>query len=427
MSKLTKTYSVRDPIYGMIELNALEWDVINSPPFQRLRRIRQLAWTDYVYPGAMHTRFEHSLGVCHVATKLFESIRQKDEDILRSDYGFKEGGFERQRQVIRLAALIHDLGHGPLSHAAEDCFPLDARTGERYTHEQYSAALLRYYVKDVIDNHPINKNNYNITYDDIASLFVGEPASAATVVWKELVSGQMDADRMDYLRRDSYHSGVSYGKFDLDRVVNTVCLCEADEGSGHVIGIEADGIHAVEGLLIARYMMFTQVYFHKTRVIYDFHYDHALKHLLAECGGTFPAPTESEIGDYLEWDDWRVLSAIKNAARENAHCHSIKDRDHYRLVYYTPECPTLEDITRFDQICRKMDGLEVVALDAKKSWYKFQKEEVRLRERIARKYVSVPLAERSPVVKGLQTVNQRRLYVKAFDRRAAEQRLEKMI
>lgn len=311
MSKFSKTFSVRDPIYGMIDLNALEWEIVNSPPFQRLRRIKQLAWTDYVYPGAMHTRFEHSLGVCHVATRLFESIQSKDGDILRSDYGFKDGGIERQKQVIRLGALIHDLGHGPLSHAAEDCFPNDPKKERPYTHEQYSAACLRYYISDIIENHPINRNNYNITYDEIASLFVEDSASAATVVWKELVSGQMDADRMDYLRRDSYHAGVSYGRFDLDRVINTVCLCEADEGTGHVIGIEADGIHAVEGLLIARYMMFTQVYFHKTRVAYDYHYDQALKHLLKDREGTFPAPTESGIKEYLEWDDWRVWRALR--------------------------------------------------------------------------------------------------------------------
>ncbi|WP_166652365.1 HD domain-containing protein [Enterovirga rhinocerotis] len=406
----------------MIEFNPLEWEIINSAPFQRLRRIKQLAWTDYVYPGASHTRFEHSLGVCHTATRLFEGIATKDADLLRTEHGFDEAGLKRQKQIIRLAALTHDLGHGPLSHAAEESFPVNEETGKRFVHEQYSAAAVKYKLADIIENHPINKNNYGIKFSDISSMFEGSADVGKSIVWKDIIAGQMDADRMDYLLRDSYHTGVTYGRYDLDRVVNTVCLCDDEDGFGHVIGVEDDGIHAVEGLLIARYMMFTQVYFHKTRVIYDHHYAEAASHVLEKHGGTFPSPNEGEIEEYLKWDDWRMLSEIASES-SNASCSAICSRDHHRLIFNTPEVPGLEDLEKFDEVKAKLDDLDIVIRDAKKSWYKFQREEIRLREPFGRGVRSVPLATRSPVVNGLQTVNQRRIYVAQNERAEALHRL----
>src|SRR5262249_5542250 len=156
-SRPMKIFEVRCPIHGFIKLNELEWDIVNSSPFQRLRRIRQLGWTDYVYPGAMHTRFEHSLGVCHTATRIFETIAEKDGDGLQSEYSFTEAGIERQRQIIRLGALLHDLGHGPFSHAAEELLPAKS-ADERYSHEDYSSAIADQCLKDMIENHPLNKN-----------------------------------------------------------------------------------------------------------------------------------------------------------------------------------------------------------------------------------------------------------------------------
>lgn len=125
MPETSEPYEIRDPVHGFIRLNRLEWDVINQPVFQRLRRIRQLAWTDMVYPGATHSRFEHSLGVMHVASRLFDALERRSKDILCSgDYGYGDDSLGRQRRIIRLAALLHDLGHGPFSHAAEELLPL---------------------------------------------------------------------------------------------------------------------------------------------------------------------------------------------------------------------------------------------------------------------------------------------------------------
>ncbi|MGH6872687.1 MAG: HD domain-containing protein [Rhizomicrobium sp.] len=409
-------YEIRDPIHGFVRLNQLEWDIINHASFQRLHRIRQLAWTDLVYPGAMHTRFEHSLGVMHVASRLFDAVVRRSGDVLKADYGLDDGMLSRQRRIIRMAALLHDVGHGPFSHAAEDVFPLrDDGTG-RYQHEDYSDAIVRDAVSDVIDNHREAKAS-GIGIDDILSIFSGLPATSGSLVWKDIVSGQMDADRMDYLLRDAHHAGVQYGRYDLDRLVYAVQLCEEPGDHGHHIGVDEDGIHAVEGLLIARYMMFTQLYFHKTRSILDYHYEECLKHLLKESGGVFPLP--SSVGKFLEWDDWRVAGAIA-AGHAGPHGKMLKDRMHYRKVFNTSEVMGQKDVEVVSELTEKLAPLGGVLRDASKSWYKAGPDEIRVRCTSGGIVRVVPLASLSPVVSGLKAVNQRRLYVPTANRAKAE-------
>ena len=145
------------------------------------------------------------------------------------------------------------------------------------------------------------------------------------------------ASHSRYLLCDSLHAGVSYGRYDLDRIAGTITLCEDPETGNHVIGIENGGIHAVEGLLIARYMMFTQVYFHKTRTIYDYHLVEALKEILKPSGGTFPSTASAgDIRKYIEWDDWKVLGAIKDS-KAGKHGEVLFNRNHYRRVFETSE------------------------------------------------------------------------------------------
>src|ERR1700726_629419 len=123
MADAHKTYEIRCPVHGFIRLNDWEWNVISQPAFQRLRRIRQLAWTDYVYPGAMHTRFEHSLGVMNTATLLYDAILRTSGEVLQKDLAYDEDGLKRDRQLVRFAALLHDVGHSPFSHGSEELLP----------------------------------------------------------------------------------------------------------------------------------------------------------------------------------------------------------------------------------------------------------------------------------------------------------------
>ena len=329
---------------------------------------------------------------------------------------------DRLHKLLRFAALLHDIGHSPFSHAGEDVFPEKKGTYKRYVHEEYSAAIVRYQLRDVIENHESNRN-YKINADEVADFLDGSSTTFDVVLWRDLISSQMDGDRMDYLLRDSYHAGVNYGKYDLNRLIATVRIIErpGDSGGGYSIGIDEDGIHAAEGLILARYMMFTQLYFHKTRVIYDYHLIEAIRSVLSNHGGSFPSPDNHENVDlYLEWDDWRVLGAIA-AGEGKEHGNFLINRTHYRKLRETKEVPGLEDLEWIEALFQKLEPLGAIRRDADKSWYKFQKlnEEVLVDKESGRRLEGVsvvPLSEMSPVIKGLQSVMQSRIYV-PYERR----------
>lgn len=422
---MTRRYELRDPIHGFIEIDDWEREIINQPAFQRLRRIKQLAWTDMVYPGATHTRFEHSLGVMHTATRLFDAICARSGDTLESVLHYRGDGLGRLRRLIRLAALLHDIGHAPFSHAGEDILPARTEKGKRWVHEEYSAAIVEHALADVIENHPINQRNYGLKVSDIRGFFLETPSSAS-LLWRDLVSSQMDADRMDYMLRDSYHAGVAYGRYDLDRVVATIALVERPDGEGFAIGVDEDGIHAVEGLILARYMLFTQVYFHKTRVIYDYHLVEALKTVLAEHGGSLPAPdSRDNVFEYLAWDDWRVLGALAEG-KGGEHGLRLRDRDHYRKVYETVEVPTPTQLKELGQIETRLtgNGIETVRRNAEKSWYKFEKPSDEIwvqRSSGAGRNKVDNLSSLRTVVAKLEPVRQARLYVRQDQRDAAQE------
>ncbi len=422
-----KFYEIRDPIHGFVKINDWERDIINQPAFQRLRRIKQLAWTDMVYPGASHTRFEHSLGVMHVVTQLIEAIIERQKDYLHNHLRYTDGSLERLKTVLRLAALLHDVGHAPFSHAAEDVFPARPGGDDAFEHEEYSAAITEHQLADVIEKHPAN--HFRIQVSDITAFFLGNSTDRDCQIWGDLLSSQLDGDRMDYLLRDSYHAGVNYGRYDLNRVAATVKLIQRPNSDEYTLGIDEDGIHATEGLILARYMMFTQLYFHKTRVIYDYHLVEALKAILQPHGGVFPAPTSAEeVTEYLKWDDWKVSGEIA-AGNAGIHGEILKTRNHYRMICSSAEVPDINELERFDQIEREMAAIGGIRKSAGKSWYKFKKLDDEILVHLSSSGTLtevVPLSQRSPVVKGLEAVNQSRIYVPMERREEAKEILKRM-
>jgi uncharacterized protein len=366
-----KRYEFRCPVHGFIELNHWERSIVDTPEFQRLRRIRQLAWTEYTYPGATHTRFEHTLGVMHVASRIYEAVVRRSRRLLEETQAYDDAGISRDHQLVRLAALLHDVGHSPFSHAGEDLFPIDAKRNRRSKHEHYSAAVVRLLLKDAIETHPFNQS-FHFTADEIAS-FLDGTLTTRSVIWREIVSSQMDADRMDYLLRDSLHAGVQYGRYDLDRVISTMQVVQLPGDDGEPlaprIGISEGGWHAAEALVLARYFMFTQVYFHKTRIAYDIHVREALKDLL-QPSGEFPGLSSADsLREYLAWDDWKVLGLIA-AGGGGPHGERLRKRNHYREVFRTVEVPNLDELTELEELKAALGDLVVATYSANSSWYK---------------------------------------------------------
>jgi uncharacterized protein len=425
-----RLYEIRCPVHGFITINDWEREIIEQPAFQRLRRIRQLAWTDQVYPGAMHTRFEHSLGVLHVATRLYETIVERSRDILRSELAYDEQGLRRERILVRLAALLHDVGHAPFSHAAEDLFPpvdpeglsriADGETDKvkRFKHESYSAAIIRTHLREAIENHPLN-HNYEFKADQIANLLEGNTRAGRAVLWREIISGQLDADRMDYLIRDSVHTGVDYGKFDWRRLVNSVELVPGGENQGLRLGVGEGGFHAAEGLVIARYFMFTQVYFHKTRVAYDIHLRNALSEVLP--GGMFPRPEGVHLDEYLSWDDWKILGLLASGAGGD-HGRRLAYRDHYREVFHTRESPMADDLALLSRVRTALGDLLKSEAMSETSTYKLGKPDIPIVSDNPGRAVR-PLSGYSSVVRGLQPVGKTMLYCRKEDVDEAKRRV----
>lgn len=367
----------------------------------------------------MHTRFEHSLGVMHMATMLYDGIVERSGDLLESELGYTKDGFGRYRTLVRMTALLHDVGHSPFSHAGEEVFPCKPEQKDRYEHEEYSAEIIRRHFADVIANHPANVN-YGLSSEDIAALLEGSPEARGSLFWRDLVTSQMDADRMDYLLRDSHHAGVHYGRYDWRRLVQTVEVVPSINDGGLRLGVAEGGWHAAEALILARYFMFTQVYFHKTRVAYDYHLQEALKDMLPD--GHFPAPVDDNIDEYLEWDDWRVLRNLKEG-RGGEHGTRIVARDHFREAVHTPEVPSEEESDLLDRQREILDDLVAAEIPAEKSWYKLGPTDIPVYTEGPKREVK-PLSTFSSVARGVEAIRQIHLYVRQENHKEVEDRLQ---
>jgi HD superfamily phosphohydrolase len=226
---------IRDPIHGYIKITDEERELIDSIFIQRLRRIHQLAGAYLVYPGGVHTRFEHVIGTMHVAGLIGQSVAGKaglrDDDI----------------QELRIAALLHDVGHGPFSHLFEEV--LSEKT--ELSHEDISQRIVS--ESDIAD--VLRRNGHRPS--KMSELCVGK--SKGQPFLNQAIAGGLSADMMDYLLRDTYFTGVEYGKVDIQRVIDSLGV----SSDGHLM-LERAALYAFEALLIARYEMFKAVYFHRT-------------------------------------------------------------------------------------------------------------------------------------------------------------------
>ena len=324
------THEIRDPIHIFITLDSAEREVLDSYPVQRLRHIHQLAMEYLVYPGATHKRFEHALGVMELAGRVYDVITRSDlvHDRVRQllPQIFNEHERIYWRRVLRMAALCHDIGHLPFSHAAEHELLPDG-----WTHESMTERL-------ILSDEMIQiwqSVTPPLRASDIAKLSVGPEKLSESgftdweAVLSEIIVGNaFGVDRMDYLLRDSLHAGVQYGRFDHYRLIDTLRILPEGENSDQpTLGLEAGGIHSAEALLLARYSMFSQVYLHPVRRAYDLHLKDFLKEWLPN-----GIPTDTD--DFLNLTDVEVLAAIRKMTRDNSDsAKRIAERQHFKVAY----------------------------------------------------------------------------------------------
>lgn len=237
--RLFETKVFRDPIHGYIRIyHQTIWQMINTKEMQRLRRIHQLGGTHQVYQTAEHSRFTHSLGVYEVVRRMLEL---EAFDGLLEDY---------DRLTVLLSALLHDVGHGPFSHCFENVF-------SGHSHEWYTCQII---LDQSTEVHQVMAKMDPKLPEDVASVIAKTHPNALLV---QMISSQIDGDRMDYLLRDSYFSGTAYGRFDLERILRTLRVHE-----GKIVFKES-GIQAVENYILARYHMYWQVYYHPVTRSYE--------------------------------------------------------------------------------------------------------------------------------------------------------------
>jgi HD superfamily phosphohydrolase len=319
--------SIRDPVHGFVRADPLETALINSRPVQRLRFIHQLGFTFLVFPGAEHSRFGHVIGAMHLAGRVYDALCSKSNGMLPGESRAPE------RRLTRVAALLHDLGHAPFSHSAEDLF------AERIDHEEMTRRLLgSAEIEEIFARH-----GEGLGTADVRRLLRGGGTPTERLLAK-IVSGELDVDKMDYLLRDSLFCGVRYGTYDLERLLDTMLPIEDPQTGEWGVGVDEGGVHALEALVMARYYMFTQVYFNATGKALELH----LNEWLEERGIRWPAEPEA----FLTQDDVSVWSALRTS--DGVHAHALVERRHFPVAFETREHLPPEEKERFEALLPRM-------------------------------------------------------------------------
>ncbi|WP_396193995.1 HD domain-containing protein [Flavobacterium sp.] len=294
MSQTNKLKIFNDPIYGFITIpNSLVYDLVQHPYFQRLRRISQMGLSYLVYPGAHHTRFHHALGAMHMMQQAVEVLRFKGVVISKEE-----------ENALYIAILLHDIGHGPFSHAMEHSIV------EEVNHEAISLLFM----------NQLNEE-FNGQLSLAIKVFKGEYHRKFML---QLISSQLDMDRMDYLKRDSFYSGVAEGNINSDRLIQMMNVVD------DVLVMEEKGIYSIEKFLMARRLMYWQAYLHKTSLVAELTLTKTLqraKELLqkgvnVDCSGplkyfmehkvTLENFSTADLDTFAQLDDFDIISALKN-------------------------------------------------------------------------------------------------------------------
>jgi uncharacterized protein len=300
---MPKTYwgEIKDPVHGYVYITEAEKHVIDTYPMQRLRRLRQLAGSEYVYPGANHTRFEHSLGVMFLAGQVLDNPHVSqvvdDQDIAK----------------CRVAALLHDIGHGPFSHVFEHL--LVKNLGR--THEDNTRWLIEESeVGDELDKLGFNRK-------EVAALAVGKMRQDGKAFLNQIISSAVDVDKMDFIVRDTYHTGAEYGFIDVFRLIHALDVMDGN------LSVELGALSALEAFMIARIESFKSIYFHRVGRAAQIMLSCAMDKANPELGLTsFKTPEE-----YLLLDDYTVWAQLKKCRASQQIISNLEHRKMLKCAY----------------------------------------------------------------------------------------------
>lgn len=317
---------IRDPLHGHIKIDVLALKLIDTPQMQRLRRIRQLGFSYLVYPGANHTRFEHSLGTYNLANILLEHLKIEDEE-------------------IKVASLLHDIGHGPYSHTTEKII----NKYTKKTHEDISDLIKETQIRDILDEFSLSKEK------------ILEQIRGGSGL--QILHSEIDVDRMDYLIRDAYYTGVAFGLVDYLRLIH-----EMDLYSGKLV-VKIGGIKAVESLLVSRFLMRPTVYYHHVSRIAESMLIRALDYLVEE--------EVLNVGDLKKMDDFELNVFMRNSkGYAKDIIERIDNRRLFKRALYVGQEEFIDmtslirrDIRRMEQEITEIAGVEdgYVLIDIPKS------------------------------------------------------------
>ncbi|MCW4010870.1 MAG: HD domain-containing protein [Candidatus Bathyarchaeota archaeon] len=292
---------IKDPVHGYVYITEAEKNVIDTYPMQRLRRLRQLAGSEYVYPGANHTRFEHCVGVMYLAGKVLENpnVSRVVND--------------EEAQVARLAALLHDVGHGPFSHVFEHLLVRELDM----THEDITSWIVE--KSEVADK--LDKMGYNPK--EIGKLAVGKLHKPNRAFLDQIISSAVDADKQDFIVRDTYHTGAEYGFIDVFRLIHALDVL------GENLAVELGALSALESFIIARIESFKSIYFHRVGRAAQIMLATAMEKANDELGLTaFKTPEE-----YLSMDDYTIWAAVKKCKKSKPIIENLEHRRMLKCVY----------------------------------------------------------------------------------------------
>jgi len=354
----------------------------------------------------------------HLAGKATSLLLDKNEHMICSSAGWSRREFAKRKDHIilmaRLAALLHDIGHAPFSHAGEQrLFP------GSYRHEDYSASIVNGPEIGPLIDAALRDTGFNRT--DLVEVLKGGMLPPAYSFLGQVISSPYDVDKMDYLLRDSHYCGVEYGTFDIRRLISTLTLCEEEPGEGLSLAVEEGGYHALEAFVLARYFMFTQVYFHRVRRANDLILTEFIQELLQDQYGSDTYPSPEDLSEYLNWDDSAVMSNAvtrSDSAKENL-AWMICHRRHPKTAYETlPHPDPMEARMAFrrllPEVKRQFPSVRFWRDNATDHPERYRHEDIPIKVGGTRPTWK-SFARTSEVLRGIQEVGQVRLYAYAGD------------